>query len=144
MQTQKKFLQFFQFYGGRKLCALTAAALLTAASAAAEEPQEKTLSGAEVMKMLSGNSAVYEDGAKQFFGADGSTFYQASGRPVERGTWRVSEDQYCSRWGIAGRPSPEACYTMRRENGQITWNQKYPAVIREGDIFNPAAPVGVE
>lgn len=98
---------------------------------------EQTLSGAQIGALLTGNSAVYENGAKQFFGADGRTFYQASGRPVEHGTWRVAENQYCSRWGIPGVPSRESCYAIEQNGEHITWNRQYPATIRPGDIFNP-------
>ena len=119
---------------------LFVAALAMTGGASAKEESAKALSGAEILALLSGNSAEYEDGAKQFFGADGITFYQARGRAKERGAWRADGDRYCSRWGIAGRPSPETCYAMQDKNGVITWDGEYPARIRRGDIFaSPAA-----
>ena len=93
------------------------------------------LLGEEIQELLAGNSAVYESGAKQFFGADGNTLYHVSGKYAEKGTWRVSENRYCSRWQFAGRPGYETCYTMERENKRITWNEKYPATIQKGDVF---------
>lgn len=115
------------------LCAMT---LPAAADESQTSQPVKQLIGEEIIELLSGNSAIYEDGAKQFFYADGLTFYQEPGGPQSRGTWRATEDQYCSRWGFAGRPSPEACYTMEDDNGRITWNQKYPAKIQAGNVLD--------
>ena len=92
-----------------------------------------SLDGAQIQRLLAGNSVVYEDGAKQFFGVDGETVYQVPGRPTERGNWRVGGERYCSSWG----PGGETCYEMQDRDGRVTWDGKYPAKIRVGDIFNP-------
>lgn len=96
------------------------------------------ISGAEIERRLSGNSVLYEDGARQSFAADGATRYQsAPGRPVERGRWRVRDDQYCSRWGGGFSPGAgaETCYTVQYDGQTITFNGDYPGAIQPGDIF---------
>ena len=109
--------------------ALSAAVFFAPGAVAAGD----SLDDAQIRRLLTGNSVVYEDGAKQFFGGDGATVYQIPGRPTERGNWRAGGDRYCSSWG----PSGETCYKMQNRDGRITWDGKYPARIRAGDIFNP-------
>ena len=100
--------------------------------ALAESPQ---LSGEEIEELLSGNSAVYEDGALQFFDESGRTTYKNEGSPIETGTWRASKSHYCSRWGVGGPVGGEACYVVRYDGETITFNGKYPGHIRAGDVF---------
>ncbi len=107
--------------------------LFVALPATAESPQ---LDGKQIQELLTGNSAVYEDGAKQFFGENGKTTYMSKGRPVETGTWRAAESHYCSRWGVGGPGGGEACYVVRYDGETITFNGKYPGRIRTGDVFS--------
>ena len=104
--------------------------------AAAEDEAMVTLSGDDIRALLTDNTAIYEDGARQFFAADGSTLYREPGRAVSEGTWRVKDNLYCSRWGISNRPLPETCYQMERQGKRITWDKEYPARIAEGNVFH--------
>ena len=95
--------------------------------------EERALAGGEIKELLSGNSAVYDDGAKQVFYEHGATVYQASGKRAENGTWRVVDDEYCSTWGVGGL----SCYRVEYNeyNERTTWNGEYPARIVDGDVF---------
>ena len=115
-------------------------------AAAAETPIPKTLGGAEIRELLAGKSALYEDGARQFFAADGKTSHQIPGRPSEYGKWRVSADRYCSSWGGYENPGAggETCYEVKVLDGRVTWNDKHPAEVRPGDVFNGGAKTAAQ
>ena len=115
-------------------------------TAAAETPVPKTLGGAEIRELLAGKSALYEDGARQFFAADGKTSHQTPGRPSEYGKWRVSADRYCSSWGGYENPGAggETCYEVKILDGRVTWNDKHPAEVRPGDVFNGGAKTAAQ
>ncbi|MCY1125445.1 hypothetical protein OU426_01135 [Frigidibacter sp. RF13] len=67
------------------------------------------LTGSDVTNALNARHLVYESGATQGFGEDGSTRYTGGGPTM--GQWRVKEHQYCSIW-----PPSDAwtCYDVER------------------------------
>lgn len=113
------------------LAGLAAACLTTGSWAgSAEQP----LDGGAIKQLLSGKTAYLDNGAVQTFSADGRTLYFHEPRPLERGSWKVDGDEYCSEWG--GRWS---CYRMTGDGAdRITWigtSERYPARLEDGNIF---------
>ena len=110
--------------------------LAAVAAAAADNPPGVALPATEIHAVLANNTAQYDDGAKQFFAADGRTHYQTADGQLSSGTWWASDNQYCSRWN----PGGSACYIITRhhdapEKPRLRWNGKYPATIYPGDLI---------
>lgn len=108
------------------------AALAAKQAAFSQAAISRALSGGAIRELLAGNSALFEDGARQYFADGGGTLYQAPGRPLERGKWRVRGDSYCSTWEPFGG---ETCYAVHSDGQLVTWDRKYPARMRAGNIF---------
>lgn len=101
------------------LCALLVSA--TCASA-----QSVKLSAAEIITLLSGNTAIGKwEGARyrQFFDVDGVTYYAQENTRSSRGEWRVDEstDEYQSIW--ARDADFEGWYVMEHA-GAYFWVSK--------------------
>ena len=96
-----------------KMMALTIglAAVIPAAGA-----DEVRLSGVEILEMLNNQTALYDDGAKQYFSKDGGTLYISARGVHEQGRWRVEGDQYCSHWGRSWD-----CYEMTGAGSRVSW-----------------------
>ena len=116
--------------------ALLALAILLATGPARAEPKKLTAAG--IAEALAGNTIEGLWGAtpyRSYFDADGTTLYQAEGRPVDRGRWRAdaAKDQYCSWWEQSGW----SCYEIYREGETIIWaiprsDTRYPSTLLEG------------
>ena len=99
--------------------------------------EERHMTGEEIKKSLSGNTAVGLTGEppfRQFFGTDGKTTYADGQRPPTYGEWIVQNNDYCSLWG----PGSWSCYEVREIQGGIVWvgkdrGDRYPAKVLEGD-----------
>lgn len=107
-------------------------AALVAKQALGQTAISRALSGGAIRDLLAGNSALFEDGARQYFTAGGRTLYQAPGRALERGKWRVRGDSYCSTWEPLGG---ETCHVVHSDGELVTWDNKYPARMRAGNVF---------
>ena len=98
------------------------------------QADEKRLSGAEIKALLSGNTAFLDNGAIQTFSEDGATLYFHEPRPIEKGSWKIDGNDYCSEW--SGRWT---CYQVTGDgNNRITWisgSARYPAQIKPGIVF---------
>ncbi|WP_284163155.1 hypothetical protein [Frigidibacter sp. SD6-1] len=88
---------------------LIAAVLLSAVPLGAVAEDWTLLKGSDVTNALNARHLVYESGATQDFGEDGSTRYTGGGPTM--GQWRVRDDQYCSVWPPAGTWT---CYDVER------------------------------
>jgi hypothetical protein len=67
------------------------------------------LKGSDLTNALNARHLVFENGATQGFGEDGSTRYTGGGPTM--GQWRIRDDQYCSVWP----PSDSwTCYDVER------------------------------
>ena len=80
------------------------------------------LTGAEVIALLSGNTAVGDwrgTPYKQFFAEGGSTSYVEEGRPASAGRWKTDPEtgDYCSWWERGGW----SCYGVEREGDGYVW-----------------------
>jgi len=98
--------------------ALVAVASLAVCGTAAADPVK--LSGPEIYEAFAGNTVHGFWGAteyRSYFDANGTTIYATRSRPPERGTWRVTDTQYCSRWEQSG----ESCYDVLRDGDTIVW-----------------------
>ncbi len=99
-----------------------------------EAANEQPLNGAEIKQLLAGKTAYLDNGAVQTFNSNGKTLYFHEPRPLERGTWKIDGDEYCSEWG--GRWT---CYQMTGDGAdRITWvgsGTTYPARLEAGNIF---------
>lgn len=107
--------------------------LLVAGSTMAAD--ERPLNGSEIKRLLAGNTAYLDNGAVQTFSSDGKTLYFHEPRPLERGSWKIDGDEYCSEWGGSW-----TCYKMTGDGAErITWlgiGTTYPARLEAGNIFN--------
>ncbi len=81
---------------------------------------------------LTAGTLLFDDGATQVFGTDGTTTYTERGRPSE-GTWYVEGQSFCSFWP----PSYTGCY-------HITWlvEAGHIAGLRFDDLTNPTQFIG--
>lgn len=97
--------------------------------------QDQPLTGAEIQALLSGNTAVADDGSyRQTFAADGTTIYAPSGGEPDAGLWRVENDRYCSQWAGGGWD----CYDVEGTSDHIVWisgDSRFPAAIVSGDVL---------
>jgi len=97
--------------------------------AAAEEP----LTGEEIAAALTGHTAFYDEGARQYFDAAGWTDYIEPSGPPDRGKWEVRGDQYCSWWERGGW----SCYDVTGSGNRITFisgrGTLYPGELVEGN-----------
>lgn len=95
--------------------------------------QAKELMAAEIANKLTGFSAVFKSGAKQYFAADGTTLYLTRSQSFEKGLWKVEGDEYCSNWGRGWR-----CYRMvTTEDNFLIWlgdGAQYQAKLVKGNI----------
>ncbi|MGU9952226.1 MAG: DUF995 domain-containing protein [Gammaproteobacteria bacterium WSBS_2016_MAG_OTU1] len=110
--------------------------LLLATTANAEETA-RTLSSTEIKSLLNNATALYDDGARQFFAANGHTDYRTANGANSVGSWRVSDDKYCSIWS----PGGSSCYTVTRHDNNtdtpiIRWNNQYQAKIYPGNLMD--------
>lgn len=113
--------------------------VVIAAAALADETVSggTILAAAEITAALKNTTALYDDGAQQFFAADGRTDYQTSDGTPSRGNWWVSSDnKYCSRWN----PGGSACYVVTRHDDaqgrfRVRWNEEYPATLHTGNLM---------
>ena len=109
------------------LLALGLAMVMTAARA-----DEVRLSGVEIQSVLAGHTALYDDGAKQYFNKDGGTLYVSARGVREQGRWRVEGDEYCSHWGRSWD-----CYKMTGAGKRVSWlttfGKDYKAELVEGN-----------
>lgn len=108
------------------------AALAAKQAALGQTAIGRALSGGAIRDLLAGNSALFEDGARQYFTVGGRTLYQAPGRALEHGKWRVRGDSYCSTWEPFGG---ETCYAVHSDGELVTWDNKTPARMRTGNVF---------
>ncbi len=100
---------------------------------------EQPLSGAEMVAVLSGKTALGTDPAspyRQYFDPNGDTIYVPEGGEPDVGKWRVGGGQYCSQWGGRGWD----CYDMTGDGDAITWiwpstGQLYPARLVPGNAL---------
>lgn len=113
--------------------------LILACCAAAAEDGAR-LSDAEIRAVLENATAVYRDGARQFFAAGGRTEYLTAKGLPSAGQWSVRGGKYCSVWG-AGAPS---CYIVTRHGEDNTggknapvlrWDGEYEAAVYPGNIL---------
>jgi hypothetical protein len=95
-------------FSGLALLAMTAAATL------AEGAGWQRLTAPEIEEALAGRELIYDNAATQTFAAGGDTVYDA-GTP-SRGSWRVSDDQYCSVWPPSDRWD---CYRVERSQDGV-------------------------
>ena len=99
---------------------------------------ERTLTGPEIERILSGATVTGKSSSgkptKQSFEPGGATTYEEDGQPPSSGRWRVKGDQYCSSWP----PSDGwACYAVRADIDAnpptVTWvgesGTAYPGVL---------------
>lgn len=120
---------------------LTAALILTLSAPAMGQEGGK-LTAAEIVELLTGNTALSQHRGKptrQSFSDSGVTFYQEEGAPLTRGLWRADEsrDEYCSNWPPAGG---WACYAIVRDvdagEGHYRWQSASgydePFTVRAG------------
>ena len=79
---------------------------------------ETTLSGAEIQQVLTGYTALYDAGERQYFEEGGFTPYLDGGQ-ITHGRWEVRGDQYCSVWP----PNPAwACFdVVRHADGDVSF-----------------------
>ena len=95
------------------------------------------LDGPAIEKALAGNTAIYDNGAKQYFSEQGWTDYFEVGRPRDRGKWEIRGNQYCSWWERGGW----ACYDVTGQNDRINFiapnaGTTYPGKLLPGKQIN--------
>ncbi len=100
--------------------------------------QEQKLTAGQITEVLTGNTAVGVIGGKpyrQFFDADGRTWYVPDGEPADLGKWRSdpASNQYCSWWERGGW----SCYDVFGEGNAIAWvtpdgKTRYDAKVLSG------------
>lgn len=100
---------------------------------------EKKLTADEIADALTGNTVEGlwgQTAYKSYFDPSGFTLYQPSGRPPDRGKWRVDgeADRYCSHWERTGW----SCYDLYREGDEIIWqipgsDTRYSSKLLQGD-----------
>ena len=68
----------------------------------------------DIRDALAGRDLLYTDGARQQFGADGTTLYRSPG--ISEGRWTVRGARYCSQW-----PPSEtwACYDLAIAGAEV-------------------------
>ncbi len=112
------------------------AIIVVAASTSIGHAAERKLTGPEIAALFAGNSVEGVWGARHYrsyFGADGSTLYQAAGEPQQSGRWRASDTQYCSVWEMGG----ESCYDIFEDGTTVIWGapdsgKRYESTLIEG------------
>lgn len=117
-------------------CLVVLLAMLTAPAVLADE---RPLTEAEMVAVLSGRTAISTDPAtpyRQYFDPDGETTFVPEGGPPDVGQWRIGAGQYCSHWGGDGWD----CYDMIGEGDAITWiwratGAAFPARMVDGDVL---------
>ena len=106
-----------------------------AGEATADKLPGRVLPSAEIKKLLQDATALYVDGARQFFAANGHTDYKTATGGKSVGSWRVSDDKYCSTWA----PGGSSCYIITRHDKSdipvLRWNNDYEAKIYPGNLM---------
>jgi len=113
------------------------ASLMLSGTASADPAK---LSGSEIYAALAGNIVHGFWGAteyRSYFDASGVTLYATRTRPPQRGTWHVTETQYCSVWEQSG----ESCYDLLRDGDRIVWvtpstGQRHESTLIEGRVLS--------
>lgn len=113
--------------------------LFTAGPATAGE--ERPLSGAEIEAAITDRTAIYDDGATQYFSSAGWSDYVTKGGPPDRGKWEVRGDQYCSWWERGGWSCYDVTGTVADGGDRITWiapsrGTTYPGRMVDGNQTN--------
>ena len=117
---------------------VAAIAIIVPAAAGLVVADEHALSKAEIVALLSGNTAIGTGAGtpwRQYFAEDGTTPYAIEGEGVEVGRWKVDDDgTYRSWWEGTGWTT----YTMTGEDDRVTWitedgHSRFPAKIVEGN-----------
>ena len=92
------------------------------------------MTGPDISTALTGNTVHGMWGETEyysFFDANGDTIYTTK-KGADKGTWRVTDTQYCSVWGTT-----EDCYNLHRDGDKIVWEvpasgQRYDTMLMEG------------
>lgn len=116
--------------------AATSLTLLAGAFGSTALAEDTIMSGSEVERLLSGNTAEgVWDGApyKSYFGTDGTTIYVSQNNEQQVGKWRIDPEsgQYQSFWDAIGWTE----YTVLHTDAGFAWlrNGKiYPFTMIEG------------
>ncbi|RED52542.1 hypothetical protein [Aestuariispira insulae] len=82
--------------------------------------EEIRLVGADIKSALENRTALYDDGAKQYFDDRGGTLYVSASGRREQGRWRVDGDEYCSHWGRGWD-----CYEMTGSGDRVSWRASF-------------------
>ena len=97
-----------------------AAALLVLLAAGAAHAQPAPVAPAEIRDQWAGRTLAGRTptgaAVAMTFGADGKA--TLSGAASDAGTWRVSDEGYCTTW-LRIRAGQERCFTARRAGGRI-------------------------
>ena len=120
----------------------TTAAIILAASAASATAASGPLSPKQIQSTFGTGkpfSAVSASGNSAFwftFNADGSASAVPKGRKAgASGTWRVSSDGYCSKWGTG----VEHCYTIDKNGSQFDVRNPAGSLVAHFALKTPPA-----
>ncbi len=107
----------------RRLAALLLGLLCASTALADAQP----LRGPDILQALGDATAEgtwHGTPYRQFFAADGRTFYRQGDAPMTQGRWKVDGDRYCSDWSPPelGQPS-WSCYAVLAEGATYFWQQ---------------------
>jgi hypothetical protein len=100
-----------------KLWYSTVSAFLLVAAPSISTAAEQSLSGDEIVRVLSGATLYGGENAEieQIFQVQGLTIYIERGS-VSQGAWSVKDNRYCSIWPPT---TAESCYEVLRDGGQV-------------------------
>ncbi len=99
---------------------IAAAVVVFSFGLGAAAADERQLTGTEIAAWIDGNTVVgvwAGSAYKQYFSPQGWTDYDQENAAVDRGTWWVTDDRYCSNWDVGG----DACYRVLRDGDTLIW-----------------------